>query len=113
MGTIHASLAPSTKVDSQWRPPGKGPHDDIEVRLAYGLIHMPVLTDFLAGITLKEIRVTAVEGGWRVMLKGKRGKEHKVAFFAADTLRGALMEAVTTVDINYTEWHPDRFPPKT
>lgn len=92
---------------------GKGPHDDLEVRVAYSLFITPALTRYIAGVELLELRVSAVGEEWRLMLKGLRRGKHLVAFFYAPTWRDVFVHMTTMVDIGYVTWYDDIYPPKT
>lgn len=105
--------APSIKIDGAWRPRGKGPHDDREVRMAYALCHTPTLTKLLSGVDFTELRVTKLAEVYRVMVKGKRGKRYLVSFFYGGTIVEALMSALTHLDTGYAHWKDDAYPPKT
>ncbi len=105
-----AQLPPIT-IGGQWRPGGKGPHDDIEVRVAYGIFNTPVLTQMLGGVELSQLRVTKVDYGWLIMLKGVRRGRYLVAFFSAPTMRDVFVLMTTCVDIGYVTWKDDDHPP--
>lgn len=110
--SIGTERQPRTKVPGNWRPPGKGPHDDPEVRLGYRMKHAPANTRHRAGVHLREFRLTEVEGGWRAMVKGDRGNEPVVCYIFAETYATALIICITSLDINYVTWHHDAYPPK-
>lgn len=103
---------PPIKIGGEFRGRGKGPHDDVEVRVAYALIHAPTLASFLSNVELREFRINQVDDGWRLMLKGKRGREHQVAFFYAENWRDLVTLAVTSLDTGRVDWYHDRYPPK-
>lgn len=103
--------APAIKIAGEWRTQGQGPHDDVEVRVAYALRHGEVLCSFLAGVELTQLTLFKQEDGWLLMLKGERGKKKLVAFLNATTYSDALVMAATTMDTNRTPWRPDRPPP--
>lgn len=111
MVSKHEAPEPQTKVSGTWRTPGKGPHDDVEVRVAYGLVHAPATALFLEGVELREFRITSTAEGARIMLKAKRGKMHVVAFFNADSWRDAIVLALTSLDSQHVVWKPDQWPP--
>jgi len=112
MGKPKSTGLPPSKDGRPWRPPGKGPHDDREVRLAYGLVHLPAVAHFLDGVELQEMRLTLVEEGYRVMLKGKRGNQPKVAFLYANSWKDALILVATTLDSGHSVWWDDKYPPR-
>lgn len=112
MGTPSAG-EPSIEIEGEFRPQGKGPHDDVEVRVAYSLVHAATLTWFMEQVELLELRVSVLEDGYRVMLKGTRKGKHLVAFFRAASWREAITLAATSVDCGYVTWWPDQYPPKT
>ncbi len=101
-----------TEVGGEWRLSGKGPHDDPEVRLGYGLCHVPTMCLMLEGVVFSEFRVTALADGYRVMVKGMRGEDPVVSFYYADTFRDVVMVAVTHLDIGRSTWNHDAYPPK-
>ena len=103
---------PSTEVGGKWRNPGQGPHPDPEVRLGYALRQAPALSSKVAGVRLRELRITEVDDGWRVMLKGDRGKKPLVAYIFSETYIDALVIAMTSLDIGRLTWHHDEYPPK-
>ena len=111
MGTVLAG-APSIKIDGEWRPQGKGPHDDVEVRVAYSLRHGETLCRFLSGVELTQLTFFKKPEGWLLMLKGTRGKKKLVAFLMAFTFADALVMAATTMDTGKVPWGPDNPPPK-
>lgn len=108
MGT-HEELR--TEVPRTSRPPGQGPHPDPEVRFGYALKHAPALSVREAGVHLRELRVTEVDAGWRVMLKGDRGPQPVVAYIFSETYAAALLIALTSLDIGRLTWHHDAYPP--
>ena len=103
---------PPIKIGGEWRPQGKGPHDDVEVRVAYALVHVPVLAKFLSDVDLREFRISSADGGWRLMLKGTRRDKHVVAFFHADSWKDLITLCATTLDTGAATWYPDLYPPK-
>lgn len=106
------SVQPRTKVPGTWRTPGKGPHDDLELRVGYGLSHMQVTAAKTGRIYLREFRITEVEDGWLAMVKGDRGKKALVAYFFAETYRGALVSAITSLDTGTAPYRADSYPPR-
>lgn len=100
--------APPMKIGGELRPPGKGPHDDVEVRVAYSLRHGDVLCAFLAGLELTQMSLFKREDGWLVMLKGERGKKKRVAFMNAGTFADALVLVATSLDTNSVPWREDK-----
>lgn len=109
----HTVLAgwPPIKIGGSWRPPGQGPHDDVEVRVAYSLRHGEALCHFLAGVELTQMSVFKREDGWLLMLKGDRRGKKLVAFLNAGTFQDALVLAATTMDTNRVPWKDDSPPP--
>lgn len=104
---------PPFKNGGTWRTQGKGPHDDVEQRVAYGLFHTPTVARFLDGVDIRELRVTFIGDEWRLMLKGRRGTRHLVCFFYAPGWREAYTLMVTSLDSGHVVWQPDRYPPRT
>lgn len=98
-------------MGGEWRTQGKGPHDDVEVRVAYGLFSTPVLTQFMSGVELTDMLCSKVGDQWRIILKGRRKKRKLIAFFYCDTWRDLFVEMVTSVDIGYVRWFDERPPP--
>jgi len=109
MGT-QARPAPPLNNGGEYRTQGKGPHDDVEVRVAYGLTHAPRHAKWTQNVELREFRITDIGGSWRVMLKGRRKGKAMVAFFNAETWRDAIALSVTSLDTGYVTWRPDRYP---
>lgn len=101
---------PTSKDDNRWRKQGKGPHDDLEVRVAYALVHIPTLLRFLADITLTAFWITAEEGGWRLTIKGIRRKKPVVAYLHVEAFRDLMGAAATSADSNTLRWWPDKHP---
>jgi len=89
---------------------GKGPHGDLEVRVAYGLFQTPYLVERLAGVDLQEMRLSVNRGEWRVLLKGTRRKRFVIAYFYAPTWREVLTQLVTMADSGFIPWHDDEVP---
>lgn len=108
----HTVLAgwPAIKIAGEWRPPGKGPNDDIEVRVAYSFLHAPALARFLSGVDLTAVWATVEETGWRLTLKGVRGKHPVVAYIHQTTFRDVIVAAATSLDTNNLKWWPDDHP---
>ena len=100
-----------TKVSGEWRTQGKGPHDDVEVRVAYSFIHAPALAYFLAGVELTPVRFTKEQGRWLLMLLGERPRMRVVAFVSADTYREAIVLCATYLDTNSVPWKESKPPP--
>ncbi len=98
------------KIGDEWMPKGKGPHDDIEVRVAYGLFQTPDLVGDLASVDLQEMRLSVNRGEWRLLLKGVRRKRYVIAYFYAPTWREVLTEMVTMADTGYIPWQDDEVP---
>ena len=103
---------PQTKVSGTSRPPGQGPHPDPEVRFGYALKQAPAYTQKHGGVHLRELRVTEVDGGWRVMVKGDRGKEPVVCYTYHESYVAALVLAMSFLDQGQVTWHHDRYPPQ-
>ena len=76
------------------------------------MAHLPAVTEWLDGVRVTELRMTAVADGWRVMLKGYQRDRPVVAFVYADAWRDALTLVATTADSGHLTWFPDRFPAK-
>lgn len=108
----HTELAgwPSIKIEGEWRPAGKGPHDDVEVRVAYSFMHAPTLARFLSGVDLDAMWIMAEETGWRLTMKGKRNGTPLVAYFHATSFRDVITTAATTLDTGRVKWWPDDNP---
>lgn len=111
MGTLQDHPSPF-KNGGQWRTQGKGPHDDLEVRVAYALVNAETIARFLDGVLLQEFRLTALELGYRVMLKGMRGGKPVVAYFYEEAWRDVVRLAVTSLDTARATWTPDIHPLK-
>lgn len=109
--TTGITPAPLCKPSGEWRAQGKGPHDDIEVRVAYGLFHTPTVVAFLDGVDLDEMRISKLPHTWRLMLKGRRSGQPLVAFYYADTWRDLIVLMVTSTDSQHTGWQQDDHPP--
>ncbi len=102
---------PPIKIGGEWRPNGKGPHLDVEVRVAYAILHAQTLTQYLDGVTLTQLRVTPKRDHVLVMLKGTRKGKPLVAWFGQPTWREALTLVATCMDSGHVEWRIDEPPP--
>ncbi len=102
---------PPIKIGGEWRPIGKGPHDDVEVRVAYSLLHLPTLLSQLDDVALTEMRLTVRKQSILVMLKGVRKGRPLVAWFAQETWRDALTLVATCADSGHADWRVDKPPP--
>lgn len=111
MPTVLPGRPPIT-IGGEWRPPGKGPHDDVEVRVAYALFHIDSNVRYHDTVELQEFRITRSATGWYVMLKGIRKQRKVVAFLGAADFRDALSIAATMADCQYIPWQPDVWKPK-
>lgn len=111
----HTVLAgwPPIKIGGEWRPMGKGPHDDVEVRVAYSLVHAPTLAKFLSDVDLQAMWLTIETGGWRLTLKGRRRGKPVVAYFHERNFRDVVTLASTTLDCGRATWWEDGHPVKT
>lgn len=103
--------APTSKDGSRWRRNGKGPHTDVEVRVAYSFIHAPTLAWTLDAVELTHFSMIKKSDGWLAMLKGERPKMTVVAFIHGPTYREALVEAVTMLDSGHVPWAESKPPP--
>lgn len=103
---------PSTEVGGAWRTPGKGPDDDLEVRVGYSVVHAQANSYYLAGVVLSELRLAQGKRGCYVMLRGKRRGKKLVAFMHGATWRDALVIAATALDTNRVPWNLDTWKPK-
>jgi len=108
--TTGGNTQPLCKLSGEWRTQGKGPHTDVEVRVAYGLFHTVTLAKLLDGVDVHELRISAVRSGWRLMLKGTRGGEPLASYFYAGQWRDLITLMATSLDIGYTSWVRDPFP---
>lgn len=90
---------------------GKGPHDDVEVRVAYALLHAEALAFFLSGVRLTELRLMVRDHVHLVMLKGTRKGKKLIAFVPGNTWRDALTCCATSLDTNAVPWRDDKPPP--
>lgn len=104
---------PPFKNGGEWIPPGHGPHDELEVRVAYSLINAPATALFLADVELTKLCVAAGKNGWYVMLKGTRGEKKLVAFMSAGTWSSAMVWAATALDTNTVPWYLDDWKPNS
>ena len=111
MGTI-LDGRPPIKIGGEWRSQGKGPHDDVEVRVAYSLFHAEANAFFLSGVKLTQMSVFAKPDGYLLLLKGKRGKKKLKAWLHADSWRAALTLGSTCLDCDRVPWTLDERPPK-
>lgn len=94
----------ATKVTGEWRPDGKGPHDDVEVRVAYGLHHLDKVVLFLCGVELTHFSLFKKRDGWLVMLKGVGPRHPMIAWMHAKTFKEALVVVATTCDSSHVDW---------
>lgn len=83
----------------------------MEVRVAYGLFHLPITSFMLADITLQGMYLSRVGTEWRLMLKGTRGKRYLVAFFYGPSWTEVLTLAITSIDSGHVDWTDDSHPP--
>lgn len=104
---------PPIKIGGEWRPRGKGPHDDVEVRVAYTIFHTDVLSSFLYGVDVSELRITNLGDVWRLMLKGDRKRQPVIAFFYAETWQGLFTLMATSLDSGAATFYQDIYPPKS
>lgn len=101
---------PPIKIGGEWRPQGKGPHSDVEVRVAYSLFHAEVNAFFLDGVKLTQMSLFKKDDGWLLLLKGvRRGRKLK-AWFVAPSFRDALVVATTSLDCAHVSWQADTPP---
>lgn len=105
------NVEPPIKIGGRWRPAGKGPHDDVEIRVAYSFIHLPNAVFLLDGVSLTDFSLMKREDGWLVMLKGTRRGVKKIAWLHAKTWKEAVTLAATATDSQHTPW-ADPKPPK-
>lgn len=110
MGTLLAGR-PAIKIAGEWRTAGKGPHDDVEVRVAYCLVHAEALVFMLHGVRLTQFRITPRKDSVLVMLKGTRQGKKLVAWFSQPTWRSAVTLAATCMDSGHVDWLDDKPPP--
>ncbi len=103
---------PPTEVAGKWRSPGRGPSDDLDLRVGYGLANMPGTARKTSGLAFREFRITEVEDGWLAMVKGDKGRRPVVAFAYAETYRDALLLGLTLLDTGRCWWQDDDYPPK-
>lgn len=103
---------PPIKIGGEWRPKGKGPHDDVEIRVAYGMFHAPTTAAMMDGVSLHHCWMSQVDDQWRVMLKGTRRGKPMVAFFYGPSWRDAIVLMVTSLDSGHAAWRTDTKPPK-
>lgn len=103
---------PAPNGAGEWRPGGKGPHSDVEVRVAYGLFHAETNAFFLDGVVLTQMGMFKKDDGWLLLLKGTRGKRKLKAWLHAVTWRDALVLAATCLDSAHLNWQTDTPPPK-
>lgn len=104
---------PPIKIGGEWRPPGKGPHDDVEVRVCYSFLHAPTLAKFLSNVDLQAMWLMVEDGGWRLTLKGRRRGKPVVAYFHERNLRDVVTLAATTLDCARVTWWEDPRPLST
>lgn len=60
------------------------------------------------GVELREFKIMVRDGGFLVVLKGRRHGKPVVAFFNADTWQAAIALAVTSLDVGYVGWRPEK-----
>jgi len=101
---------PPIMIGSRFRPAGKGPHDDPEIRVAYSLVNLPETLSHLSGVELVAFWVTRTPDGWRLTLKGRRGDKYLVAYMHESEFRDILIAGVSTVDTARCSWQPDKRP---
>lgn len=103
---------PPLNNGSEYRTQGKGPHDDVEVRVAYGLTHAARHAKWTQNVELREFRITAVDDGCWVMLKGRRNGTKLVAHFNAGDWKDAIALCVTCLDTGRVSWVLDDYMPR-
>ncbi len=103
---------PPIKIGGEWRPPGQGPHSDVEVRVAYSLFHAEANAFFLDGVVLTQLGMFKKDDGWLLLLKGTRKRKKLKAWLHARTWRDALVLAATCLDCSHITWTVDSPPPK-
>lgn len=108
---IQEDAPPLSKLTGKWRRPGKGPHTDVEVRVAYAFVHAPHLAWLMDDVELTHFSMIKKKDGWLVMLKGERPKMTVVAFIHGKTYREAMVTAVTTLDSGHVPWAESKPPP--
>lgn len=95
---------PPIKIGGKFRSPGKGPHTDVEVRVAYSLLHAETLAYMLDGVTLTHWQIMARDDGYLVMFKGVRKGKKLIAFLDAPTWSDAMVISATTLDSGHVPW---------
>ncbi len=103
-------LSQSIYIDGEWRSKGKGPHDDLEIRVAYSFLNLPEYSRWTTQVEVTAVWLTAEEGGWRVSLKGIRRGRPLRAFLHAPDYKAAVVLAGTSVDVGQVEWKHDPRP---
>ncbi len=88
-----------------------GPTPDLEVRVAYGLVHAEAKASKQSNVELTHFSFIKKPDGWLVMLKGERPRMTVVAFIHEATFREALVAAVTALDSNHVPWQESKPPP--
>lgn len=112
METTLLAGKPAIKIAGEWRTPGKGPHSDVEVRVAYSLFHAETNAFFLDGVVLTQMGMFKKDDGWLLLLKGTRKKKKLKAWLHAPTWRDALVLAATCLDSCHLNWTIDAPLPK-
>lgn len=104
MGTTYLHHCPPIEIDGTFRNPGKGPHTDVEVRVAYSLRHLETLVRFLGGVDLTTVSLFKKPDGWLVMLKGIGPRHPMIAWMHGATFAQALEILATSCDSSHVDW---------
>lgn len=104
MARTYLHHVPPIEIAGTWRNRGRGPHDDVEVRVAYGLLHLDTVVHFLHGIELTAFALWKKEDEWVVMLKGQGPRKPMIAWLHAPTFKDALVMAATACDSSHVDW---------
>lgn len=107
-----SNSSPAMNIASRWRPSGQGPNPDLEVRIGYAVRHIEAHAAWKHQVHIRELRVTEVEDGWRLMFKGDRDGKPVVSYIYNDTYLSALTLGLTTLDLGQCSWEYDKYPPK-
>lgn len=107
MGTV-LHHRPPIKIGGNFRSRGKGPHTDVEVRVAYSLLQAETLAFMLDGVRLTHLCIMPRTDDYLIMLKGTRKGKKKIAFLDAPTFRDVVVLAATSLDSGHIPWRDDK-----
>lgn len=107
MAGLQQDSGPPIKIGGEWRTRGQGPQADVEVRVAYSVFHAEANALHVGGVLLTQLSMFKRDDGWLLLLKGTRGERKLKSWIHAETFRGALTLAATSLDCAHVTWSTD------